>query len=107
MVNEKMKALADILSVDVSEIEYNHEEYCVNNNRIYEIIDKDDYDEVLDYEIDNLIDSMRYDLSHSDFSYLEGYIKWDKFVNDSGYDLSDFRWDEHSFNDKYYYIREI
>ena len=105
-INEKIKALAEFLAIDISEIELEDLGYCVNS-RTYEVVTEEESDNVLENETESYIDSIKWDLDHSEFNYLINFIDWNQFINIQCFDLLDFGWEEYIVNNKYYYIRAV
>lgn len=63
-----------------------------------------------EYELDNCRESavqyLKEELIYSDFGDLEGYIDWDKFVEEN-YTLEDFEYDKYEIDGIFYYIKQI
>lgn len=106
ILNEKITALADILSVDESVIEVTPEgDFHVDSISLYEVttLDEDQLQEELDTEMFYI----KQELENSDFAFLINYIDFDKYFRDINFTLEDFGWDRYTVNNKIYYIREV
>ena len=106
ILNEKITALADILSVDESVIEVTPEgEFCVDNTSTYSVttLEEDQLAEELYLERACIEEEM----NNSDLAFLIQYTDFDKYFNDVNYTLEDFGWDRYTVNNKIYYIKEV
>lgn len=106
ILNEKIIALADILSVDESVIEITPDgEFCVDNTSTYVVatLEEDPLTEELYLERTYIEEEM----NNSDLAFLVKYVDFDKYFNDINYTLEDFGWDRYTVNNKIYYIKEV
>lgn len=107
MIEQKRKALADILDTDESQIafgpfgfEFDHYTYEVlcEESEIKEALDSE-----LDYEIQCATDSL-YD---ADLEWLIPYIDFDHYFADTAFTLEDFGFEKHDINGIIYYVRIV
>lgn len=107
MIEQKRKALADILNTDESQIafgtfgfefdQYTYEVLC-EENEIKEALDSE-----LDYERQCAIDS----LYEADLEWLITYVDFDKYYADAAFNLEDFGFAKHIINGIIYYVRIV
>ncbi len=105
MIEQKRKALADILNTDESQItfgtfgfefdQYTYEVLC-EENEIKEALDSE-----LDYERQCATDS----LYGADLEWLIPYVDFDHYFADAALTLEDFGWDRYTVNNIIYYVR--
>lgn len=105
MIEQKRKALADILDTDESQIafgsfgfEFDHYTYEVlcEEGEIKEALDSE-----LDYERQCAIDSLQY----ADLKWLIPYVDFDQYFTDAAFTLEDFGFEKHNVNGIIYYVR--
>lgn len=107
MIEQKRKALADILNTDESQItfgtfgfefdQYTYEVLC-EENEIKEALDSE-----LDYERQCATDS----LYGADLEWLIPYVDFDHYFADAAFNLEDFGFEEHNVNGIIYYVRIV
>lgn len=107
MIEQKRKALADILDTDESQIafgafgfEFDHYTYEVlcEESEIKEVLDSE-----LDYERQCAIDS----LCDADLDWLVPYVDFDEYFRDNAFNLEDFGFEKHVVNGIIYYVRIV
>jgi hypothetical protein len=107
MIEQKKKALADILAVDESEVSLGPFGYVVNNCTYEILFDKEEIQDALESELDFERECMEDALEEADVKWLIPYVDFDKYFRDQAFSLEDYGFEKHKVNDVIYYVREV
>lgn len=107
MIEQKKKALADILAVDESEVSLGPFGYVVNTCTYEVLFEEKEIQDALESELNFERECIETDLEDTDCEWLLGYIDFDKYFRDQGFSLEDYGFNKHKVNDIIYYVREV
>lgn len=107
MIEQKKKALADILAVDESEVNLGPFGYVVNNSTYEILCDKDEIDSMLESELAYEQQCAEEDIECSGCEWIIPYIDFEKYFKDNNFTLVDFGFSKYEINDVIYYVREV
>lgn len=107
MIEQKRKALADILDTDESQIAFGSFGFeC--GDRVYEIIfEESEIKKALDSELDYEQQCAEDSLCDADLDWLIPYVDFDKYFADAAFTLEDFGWYRYTVNNIIYYVRIV
>jgi hypothetical protein len=107
MIEQKRKALADILAVDESEVTLGPFGYVVNTCTYEVLFEEEEIQNALESELKFERECIEADLEDTDYEWLLRYIDFDKYFRDQGFSLEDYGFNKHKVNDIIYYVREV
>lgn len=107
MIEQKRKALADVLDTDISQIAFGPFGFeC--GDRVYEIIfEENEIKKALDSELDYERQCAEDSLCDADLEWLTPYVDFDKYFADAAFTLEDFGFEKHNVNGIIYYVRIV
>lgn len=107
MIEQKKKALADILAVDESEVTLGPFGYVVNTCTYEVLFEEEEIQDALESELKFERECIEDDLEDTDHEWLLPYIDFDKYFRNQGFSLEDYGFNKHKVNDIIYYVREV
>lgn len=107
MIEQKRKALADILNTDISQIAFSPFGFECGDN-VYEILcEESEIKKALDLELDYEQECAEESLQYVDLEWLIPYIDFDKYFAHAAFTLEDFGWNKYIVNNINYYVRTV
>lgn len=107
MIEQKRKALADILAVDESEVSLGPFGYVVNTCTYEVLCEGKEIQDALESELNLEREYIETDLEDTDYEWLLSYVDFDRYFRDQAFSLEDFGFSKHRVNDIIYYVREV
>mgnify|MGYP003417733026 CR=1 FL=1 len=107
MIEQKKKALADILAVDESEVTLGPFGYVVNTCTYEVLFEEEEIQDALESELKFERECIEDDLEDTDYEWLLRYIDFNKYFRDQGFSLEDYGFSKHKVNNIIYYVREV
>lgn len=107
MKEQKIKALADVLNVEESEIKLGPFGYVANTCTYEVLCDQEEIDDMLESELAFERQCAEEDLEEGGYEWVIPYVDFDKYFKDNCFKLEDFGFNRYIINDVIYYIREV
>ena len=107
MIEQKRKALADILAVDESEVILGSFGYVVNNCTYEVLCEKEEINAMLESELDYERKCIEENLEEAYVEWLIPYVDFNRYFRDQAFSLEDFSFYKYNINGIIYYVREV
>lgn len=106
-MEQKIKALADILAVDESEVSSGPFGYVVDTCTYEVLCEEKELQDTLESELKFERECIEADLEDTDYDWLIRYIDFDRYFRDQAFSLEDYGFNKYKVNDIIYYVREL
>lgn len=107
MIEQKIKALADVLNIEESEIQLGPFGYVANTCTYEVLCNSDEVNDMLESELAFERQCAEGDLEEGGYEWIIPYVDFDKYFRDNAFCLEDFGFNRYIINDVTYYIREV